>query len=88
MTILRWNPKRDFNEADIVSALNRCGRHCLRLDAFDLLVLNPNRTVVMLEIKTKAGKLTVLQQAMIAQGWPLKVVRTPDEALRAVGAIK
>lgn len=88
MSINRFNPRRDATEPEIVMALNKCARHCLRLDAFDLLVLNPDKTVALLEVKTDKGKLTVLQQAMLDGGWPLKVVRTPEEALKAVGVMK
>lgn len=88
VSINRFNPRRDANEADIVQALNKCGRKCLRLDAFDLLVLNPDKSLTMLEIKTRTGVPTVLQQTILDQGWPLKMVRTVEETLKAVGAIK
>ncbi len=86
MTLNRFNPRRDKNEAEIVRALTQCGRRCLRLDGFDLLVLNPDKSINLLEVKAKNGALTVLQKALLAQGWPLKIVHTVEEALQAVGA--
>lgn len=67
-------------------ALGKVGAQYIILDAFDLLVLFRGRTV-MLEVKTKTGRLTDSQKELIARGWPLVIVRSPDEALKAIGAL-
>lgn len=82
---MRRAKRRDGNEDEIVDALEAIGCAIIYLDAFDLLVLH-RRRVVMLEIKNPDGrdKLTDSQQDLLDRGWPLKVVRTVDEALKAV----
>lgn len=50
----------------------------------DLLV-GLGRRLVLLEVKTAKGKLTPDQELFDAVGWPVRVVRTVDEALQAVG---
>lgn len=84
MSIKRWNTKRDSTEAAIVNALRLGGCHILRLDSFDLLVLRGCH-LYALEIKSEKGRLKPSQKALISEGWPLHIVRTPEEALKAVG---
>lgn len=86
MSLTRWAAKRDDNEGDVVRAITQVGAQHLRLDAFDLLVLFRGR-IHMLEVKTKTGRLTDSQQDLIATGWPLRIVRNVDDALRAIGAL-
>lgn len=87
MSLCRRNPKRDANEPIIVAALRDVGAQVLRLDVFDLLVLHHQR-LFMLEAKVPKGRKTDRQEALIAAGWPLTYVETPEAALKAIGAIR
>ena len=87
MSLKRFATKRDRNEPEILRALQRVGAEFIRLDPFDVLVLFRGR-VTMLECKVKSGRATRNQQYLVARGWPLRFVRTPTEALEAIGAIK
>ena len=81
------NRKRDANEAPIVAALRRCGAQVIRISergAPDLLVLFRGRLFV-LEVKSRLGDLTLAQEQVTAQGWPVWVVRSSDDALHAIG---
>jgi len=79
--------KVDQTQRSIVRALRRAG--CLVWcagGAVDLVVSRGER-VFLLEAKTpRVGRLTRTQAQMLAEGWPIAVVRDEDEALRAVGA--
>lgn len=86
MALTRWATKRDGNEGDVMRALGQVGARYIILDAFDLLVLFRGR-VHMLEVKTKKGQLTDTQHALLEMGWPLQIVRSVDEALKAIGAL-
>jgi len=83
---VRHAAKRDYNETEIVEALHKAGCLTLKLNEFDRLAYRGGR-LFMLEIKNVDGKnkLTALQEELIARGWPLKIVRSPIEALAAVG---
>ncbi len=85
MSINRWNAKRDANEPAITGALRQVGAQYLYLDDVDLLVWF--RRLHLLEVKMPDGRPTKTQQRLVAQGWPLVFVETPEAALRAVGAI-
>lgn len=86
MSLKRWAARRDSTEAAIVTALRQVGAQVLTLDRFDLLVLFHGR-LFMLDAKSRHGRATVTQDTMIALGWPLRYVETPDEALKAIGAL-
>jgi hypothetical protein len=81
--------KRDANEEEIVDALRRVGAHVFRISepgAPDLLVAWRGRWIPM-EVKSPTGILTVLQEGSIgAAVYP--IVRTVDEALKALGATR
>jgi hypothetical protein len=49
----------------------------------DLLALNPKGEVILIEIKNPSGRdrLTPAQEKAIGMGWPIAVVRTPEDAL-------
>jgi hypothetical protein len=84
------NRKRDANEAEIVSALRKVGASVIRISekgAPDLLVFHRG-AVHLLEVKSRLGGATTAQDATSAQGWPVVTVRTVDDGLRAVGAIR
>lgn len=80
------NGRRDRTEPEILRALHKAGADYILLDTFDVLVLFRSG-VYLLDCKTAKGKPTRGQQLLIDRGWPLKFVRTPDEALSAIGAI-
>lgn len=80
---MRYDARRDANEPEIVKALKECGYKVMRLDEFDLLVYGHGK-LMMLEVKTVTGTLKASQEKMIAEGWPLKIVRSREEALQAV----
>ena len=84
MTLLRHNPRRDANELEIVRVFESNGCEVMRLNLFDLLVLKPNKEILMVEVKTPNGRLTKSQQDMLWAGWPLIVVRSADEARELV----
>lgn len=79
--------RSDGNKKEIVAALESKG-----WDVFDtgdvgngfpdLVVRHPYlHKVVLVEVKTKTGKLEPKQQRLIADGWPIVVVRNVEEAL-------
>jgi len=85
-----YGAKRDKTETEIVDALRAVGAvvHYLSQTGLpDLLVCYREQTY-LLECKSKGGKLTPAQLAFI-ETWDahnLFVVKTVDEALRAIGA--
>lgn len=89
--------KRDKTETDIVDALRSVGavvHHISQAGLPDLLVcfynpLTHTHETYLLECKSKGGKLTPAQVAFMEtwEGDNLFVVKTVDEALRAIGAI-
>lgn len=83
---MRRAAARDLNEPAVVAALERAGCKTVKLNEVDRLVLRAGQ-VYLVEIKNPEGrdKLTPFQKKLIAEGWPLHVVRTPEEALAAVG---
>lgn len=84
MSLKRFNPRRDSNERDIVKALQQAHCRVLRSDVFDLIVQRGPYTF-LLEVKTQDGKLNQKQINRRESGWLFSVVRTVDEALKAVG---
>lgn len=85
MTVNRgYRQKRDISEPEIVKALVKAGLQVLRLTTFDLLVLRGEQ-IYMLDCKTGKGSITEYQAKLIEAGWPLRLVSTPEEALKAVG---
>lgn len=88
MSIKRWNAKRDESESAILQALRKAGCQWIALEIVDLCVLRAGQ-IYLLEIKTPGNenRLTDRQKALIAQAWPIHVVSTPEEALRAIGLV-
>lgn len=87
MSLKRWAARRDESEAAIVDALEQVGAKIMKLDKFDLLV-HYKGTLVMLDAKCHRGRATMAQDALIRDGWPLRLVETPIDALKAVGAVR
>lgn len=88
----RYAAKTDTNQAAIVAELRGVGAsveplHAVGRGVPDLLVLYRGR-LLLLEVKTRRGTLTPDQVAWHRE-WAgvVAVVRTPDEALHAIGAI-
>lgn len=80
--------KRDANETPIVKALERIGVRVHRISSkgfADLITYSPKHGVVLLEVKSKVGKLTAAQVEHRDDGWPVIVVRSVAEALHAFG---
>jgi hypothetical protein len=86
-----YRQKTDHNQAEIVQALRQVG--CLIFDLSgqgggvpDLIALTPKGETVLIECKNPQGRdrLTPAQERAIAMGWPIHVVRTPEEALALV----
>jgi len=89
---MRWNAKTDRNQAEIVAALRAAGAsvrtiHRIGSGLPDLLVGYRGRNY-LLEIKSPAGTLTP-DETEFFQSWrgQVAIVRTPTEALAAIGAI-
>lgn len=87
---MRRAPKRDANEPEVLDALRAVGAAVYQLDwTIDLLV-RFRRLWFCLEVKGPKGTLTDSQEEMIAQldRGAVIVVRSVDEALKAIGAIR
>lgn len=82
MGLRRYANKRDENEGAIIAALEAMGCLVVRMDKpVDLMVLLPaGRGVVLAEVKTKHGRLT-RDQAMFAEHWPIRVLRSVEDAV-------
>lgn len=90
---MRARPRKDKNHAAIVSALRGVGATVADTSAMgggipDLLAGYKGANV-WIEVKDGAGSLTEDQLEFIARwrGGQVRVCRTVDEALRAIGAI-
>lgn len=91
MTLHRRAAKRDAIEPEVIEALRSAGARVWQLSRpFDLLCGFSGRFTV-LEVKSgKAGRLTAAQRDDLdrVHGLPVYVVRSVDEALRAVGLVR
>ncbi len=92
MSLNRYNARRDATEPPIREALIAVGADYIALDKFDLLVLFRGK-LTMLDCKVGHGKKGTMkrtdnQQDLLDRGFPLKFARTPEEALKAIGAVK
>ena len=91
---MRYAARRDLAEGPILEALERAGAQVWPLDyPVDLLVRFRDRWH-LLEVKTGRGKTLAIatdkrQQAQInfLQTTKTPIVRTPQEALKAIGAL-
>ncbi len=82
--------KRDTAEAGIVQALRRVGALVFRVSepgAPDLVAYHRG-ALALFEVKTGKGRMTPAQATARAVGWPVQVIRTPEEALRALGVTR
>ena len=89
----RWAAKVDENQAEIVAALRQAGASVLILSRVGQgcadLAAGIRGETFFLEVKTDSGKLTPSEQEFM-DGWRghYAIVRTPDEALKAIGVIE
>lgn len=82
---MRRAAKRDANEPEIVKALRDRGFLVKHLNEWDLQVCRRNDKMIwMMEVKTEDGELKESQKKMIADGWPLYIVRSIEDALAVV----
>ena len=77
----------DATQPEIFRTLRQVGALVLPLGKFDALVYYRGQ-LTMLDCKSKGGKPTEKQQRLLEAGWPLKFVQTPEEGLRAIGALR
>ncbi len=90
VSINRYATRRDANEQTIMDAIEKAGWHCWQLDyPVDLLCWKEGRGFVLMEVKTGKGKIRKEQEAQrnFVETTRTPVVRTPEDALRALGAI-
>jgi len=89
MSLNRYAKQRDANEQPIVQALRSAGCDVFLQDTpFDLLVWQRRfKRWHVLEVKRPKGKLNLRQRQIVRQlgDGAVEVVRTPIEALQAVG---
>lgn len=81
--------KRDAVERPIILALRDAGYLVTEGGWLcDLVVFDPaapERGGRFLEVKSAKGKLTPTQESAIAMGWPVRVVRSVEQAFEALG---
>ena len=88
-----WARKVDANQAEIVDALRKAGASVLVLSRVGQgcadLAVGIRGENFFLEVKTEKGKLTPAE-AEFMSNWRGRyaVVRTPEEALRAIGVLE
>ena len=93
MTALRkFNAKRDANEPEVVRAFIDLGCLVFRLDRpVDLLVYcfkSLGQRLHLIEVKVPKGELNDKQKLFVADGWPVHVIRSADEAIAFVKSIR
>lgn len=92
VALRKFNAKRDANEPEIVRAFTDLGCLVYRLDRpVDLLVYvfqSVGARVHLIEVKTEKGDLNANQQAFRAAGWPVRVIRSVDEAIAFVKSLR
>lgn len=89
MSFTRTRDKPDAPTVEIVTALRAAGAQVHYARPLDLWV-GWNGHWTAMEVKAKRGKLSEAQRQLLFQmsklGLPHAIVRTPEEALRAIGA--
>ena len=88
MSYVRPRQRLDANHSEILAALRRV-TNAVSLAAVgggcaDLLAKHRDGHLVLIELKSPDGRISPSQRRF-AERWPVVVVRTSDEALRAVG---
>ena len=88
MSYIRPRQRLDANHSKILADLQRV-TNAISLAAVgggcaDLLAKHWDGHLVLIELKTPNGRISPSQR-IFAERWPVVVVQTSDEALRAVG---
>lgn len=83
----RYAAKRDRTEPSILEALGSVGADYLLLDTVDVLVWFRG-DLFLLECKTGKGRHTRSQDELVQRGWPVHFCSTPEQALKAIGAMQ
>ena len=79
----KWS-RNDGNHDDIREAFKQLG-YLVKSTAMvgegfpDLVCFRPDVGVVLVEVKTDKGKLRHKQEAFVAKGWPVRMVRTVED---------
>ncbi len=87
----RWQKKPDANQQDIVDALRQVGARVYDAsrvgEGFPDLIVGYRQCLFLLEVKTSTGKLNRVQKKFHAE-WNgyIHIVRSPEEALKVIGA--
>ena len=85
----KYARKVDNNQSEIIDVLTFAGCNVTDMSAagngFTDLFVTRAGVHYILEIKGRYGKLTRLQKLFHAKHQPVHTVRTPEEALKAVG---
>ena len=90
---MRWAAKTDANQQEIVDALRQVGASVLVLSRVGQgcadLAAGIRGQTFFLEVKTDKGKLTEDEQKFMDE-WRghYAIVRTPEEALQAIGVLE
>ena len=83
---MRRRARVDSNHGDIVTALRRLGWKVVSLASVgqgvpDLLAYRTGQPLRLLEVKTNSGVVTPAQEAFMADGWPVTIVRSIDDVV-------
>ena len=83
---MRRRGKVDSNHAEIRDALRACGWRVLSLadlggGAPDLLLFRAEQRLRLVEVKRPGGKLTPAQKQFLAEGWPVTILESVEDAL-------
>lgn len=91
MPTVRWSlcvrrrARVDRNQVEIVRVLRQLGFQvfdCSRVgQGFPDLAIHRAGTIQLVELKTPTGKLTADQSRFIQSGWPVRIVRSVEDAL-------
>ena len=92
LSLNRYAVRRDGNEAEVVSALEAGGVTVIKLDQPVDLLCGYRGRWHLLEVKRPNGKVRASQWGFVQdcgyRGLPVHIVRSPVEALEAVGAVR
>jgi hypothetical protein len=89
----RWRQRPDSNQDEIVEALQQVGAKVLdlyRIGNLPDILVGYRQCFYLLEIKTEKGRLNASQRKFFSEwdGYKVYVVRSPIQALEAIGAVK
>ncbi len=99
MSLKRWNPRRDQNERAIVRALEKAGALVFQVSEAGLpdlltyfrgrwLPVEIKRERLRRSLSDRHGKSLTPSQCATYAVAPFPIVQTPEEALKAIGALR